>query len=55
MGTQSSQEEEAIRVLQFQSEQRLWALEQEAVRTAMQGKLRDEVWTGKVWIISSFV
>ena len=41
-------------MLQFQSEQRLWALEQEAVWTAMQGKLREEVWTGKVWIDHSF-
>ena len=37
------QEEEAIKVLEFQSRQRMWVLEQEAVRVAMQDKLRDEV------------
>ncbi len=37
------QEEEAIKVLEFQARQRMWALEQEAVRTAMQAKLREEV------------
>ena len=30
-------------MLEFQSKQRMWALEQEAVRAAMQDKLRNEV------------
>jgi hypothetical protein len=36
------QEDESIRALEFQSRQRMWALEQEASKSALQVKLRDE-------------
>eukprot|EP00798_Chlamydomonas_sp_ICE-L_P022282 gene22282-29358_t len=45
MQLQAKEEDEGIKALEFHARQRMWALEQENIKSAAQAKLRDEVYS----------